>query len=389
MAMELCFATARVLGGPGCIGNVDHLKKLIVGSEVAAVIDPFLLSTSALDRFKSGVKTICGTEPRLILAPAQEPDIADVSQMAHDLAKQGFDTLFVIGGGSAIDTAKAARMCLANKGSPEDVAALGLSMRNHSSRFIAAPTTAGTGSEVTEFAVFNKAGEPIKIVFHSQDMAPYCALLDAELSITAPKSVTAAAGFDALTHAVEAFIANRSNPITDALAVDAIKRLVKYLPVAFNEPKSLRARDECLTAACQAGLAFNSAGLGLAHALSAPLGVRWHVAHGLANALALPAVMAFNAPSIGDKESQLAQLFNARNSVEGIARLRFELGLDMSLDDFVPTADEREELALASLHSKQVANNPRPAQINDLRAVIEAMRAPTGAGGGGLMKCFA
>jgi len=378
MAMELCFATARVLSEPGCISNIDQLKKLIVGNEVAAVIDPFLSSTPACDRFSNAIETICGKKPRLILAPAQEPDIADVARVADELAQHAFDTLFVIGGGSAIDTAKAARMCLANDGSPQEVAALGLTMRDHSSRFIAAPTTAGTGSEVTEFAVFNKAGEPIKIVFHSQDMAPYCALLDAELSVTAPASVTAAAGIDALTHAIEAFIAKRANPITDALALDSIKRLIKFLPVAYTEPSCLEARDECLTASCQAGFAFNCAGLGLAHALSAPLGVRWHVAHGVANALALPAVMAFNAPAIGDKEGQLAHLFGTKSSAEGIARLRFDLGLDLSLDQFVPSELEREELVVSSMHSKQIANNPRALDAKNIRAVVEAMRAPIG-----------
>lgn len=389
MTMELCFATARIMGGAGCIGDAEQMAKIIKGKEVAAVIDPFLASSSACERFADAIKGACGKKPRLVLSPAREPDVADVARVAGELSEQSFDTLVVIGGGSAIDTAKAARMCLANDGTPEEVAALGLGMRDHQSRFIAVPTTAGTGSEVTEFAVLNKAGEPIKIVFHSQDMAPYCAILDPELSVTAPASVTAAAGFDALTHAIEAFVAKRSNPITDALAHDAIRRLVRFLPVAYDDPASLQARDECLMASCQAGLAFNSAQLGLAHALSAPLGVRWYVAHGVANALALPAVMAFNLPAIGDKEAELARLFGTQSSVEGVARLRFDLGLDLSLDQFVPSDTEREELVASSLHSKQVANNPRPLDADCIAEVVEAMRVPVGRSGGDLIERLA
>lgn len=389
MAMEMCFPTARILGGAGCIADPDRLKGLVQGGDVTAVIDPFLCSTPACDRFADAIEATCGKKPRLVLGPEQEPDVGDVARVADELSANPFGTLFVIGGGSAIDTAKAARMCLANHGAPEEVAKLGLGMRDHHSRFIAVPTTAGTGSEVTEFAVFNKSGEPIKIVFHSKDMAPYCAVLDPELSVTAPASVTAAAGFDALTHAIEAYVAKRSNPVCDALAHDAVRRLVRFLPVAFDDPTSLKARDECLIASCQAGLAFNSAQLGLAHALSAPLGVRWHVAHGVANALALPAVMAFNSSAIGDKENDLARLFGTDTSVEGVARLRFDLGLDLPLDQFVPNGSDREELVMSSLHSKQIGNNPRPLDAGTIRAVVEAMRVPLGPSGGDLIERFA
>src|SRR6056297_2947597 len=114
MAMERCFATARILGGAGCIFDADRLKALVQGGDVAAVIDPFLSSTPACDRYANAIEAACGKKPRLVLAPAQEPDVADVARVTDALSAHPFDTLFVIGGGSAIDTAKAARMCLAN-----------------------------------------------------------------------------------------------------------------------------------------------------------------------------------------------------------------------------------------------------------------------------------
>jgi alcohol dehydrogenase class IV len=154
--------------------------------------------------------------------------------------------------------------------------------------------------------------------------------------------------------------------------------LGRWLPVAFGDPTHQVARTACLVASCQAAIAFNSANLGLAHALAAPLGALFHVPHGLGNALALPVVAAYNEEAMGSKAATIAQCFGAASAAHGLAKLRHQLGLDLSLDQFVPTDADRERLAAAAMRSGQVRMNPRLATLEHMRVLVEAMRSPTG-----------
>ncbi len=207
-------------------------------------------------------------------------------------------------------------------------------------------------------------------------MAAQVALLDPSLTVTAPPQVTAYSGYDAVTHAVEAFVSNGASIMTDPFAHAAMDLLARHLPVAFADPENRAARGWCLIASCQAAVAFNSANLGLAHAISGPLGAQQHVAHGLGNALALPAVAAFNEPMLGEKGAIIARVFGGVTPSDGLARLREQLGLDRGLDEFVLDAAGRERLAQAAMRSGQVRMNPRPATIDNMRAILEAMRKP-------------
>jgi alcohol dehydrogenase len=156
--------------------------------------------------------------------------------------------------------------------------------------------------------------------------------------------------------------------------------LARWLPVAFREPESRAARSACLIASMQAAIAFNSANLGLAHAISGPLGAQQHVAHGLGNALALPYVTAYNEPALGEKGKLIARIFGASSATQAMSRLRRELGLDLSLDDYVKSDADRERLAQWAMKSGQVRTNPREAGIDHMRAIVSAMRRPTGEG---------
>jgi alcohol dehydrogenase class IV len=224
--------------------------------------------------------------------------------------------------------------------------------------------------------VIGKEGAPAKLIYRSQDMTPQIALLDPALTVSAPKVVTAYAGYDAVTHAVEAYVSNAASPMTDPYALRAMELLAKWLDLAYEEPQNRAARSACLIASMQAAIAFNSANLGLAHAISGPLGAQQHVAHGLGNALALPYVTAFNEPVLGEKGETIARLFGGRTAAAAMAALRRRLGLDISLDEYVRSDAERETLAQWAMKSGQVKMNPRPAAIEDMRAILEAMRKP-------------
>jgi alcohol dehydrogenase len=277
-----------------------------------------------------------------------------------------------------MDTAKVARLLLANPGTAESVSGFGKFFKPHASVLIAVPTTAGTGSEVSESAVAGKAGSDIKLIFRSPEMTPHIALLDGSLSLSAPAKVTAASGYDAVTHAVEAYVSKAASVMSDPFAESAMRLLGKWLPTAYKEPSHQDARSWCLIASCQAAIAFNSANLGLAHALAAPLGALYHVAHGLGNALALPAVATFNEAAMGPKADVVAHAFGAKSATAALSKLRWQLDLDLSLDGFVTTDEAREQLAQAAMKSGQVRMNPRLATIDDMRGIVAAMRTPTG-----------
>ncbi len=165
--------------------------------------------------------------------------------------------------------------------------------------------------------------------------------------------------------------------MSDPYAESAMRLLGKWLPVAYKVPTHQAAQSWCLIASCQAAIAFNSANLGLAHAIAAPLGALHHVPHGVANALALPAVTAYNEAAMGAKAAVVASAFGAPTAAMGLSKLRLALDLDLSLDNFVPTADARERVAQAAMKSGQVRMNPRLATIEDMRAILGSMRVPT------------
>jgi alcohol dehydrogenase class IV len=367
-------STRRVVFGWDALERLRELAAECGARRPALVIDEYFTRTPLLERLKSLLKA-----PLVHATPAgREPDTATVEACAAALAERAPDFIVALGGGSALDTAKVARMLLATPGPAEALAGFGKRLAPHESVLVAVPTTHGTGSEVSESAVIGKEGAEAKLIYRSQDMTPQIALLDPALTIGAPRTVTAYAGYDAVTHAVEAYVSRMASPMSDPYAVSAMELLGKWLVVAYEEPENRDARAACLIASMQAAIAFNSANLGLAHAISGPLGAQQHVAHGLGNALALPYVTAYNEPVLGAKGETIARLFGARGAAEAMARLRRRLGLDLSLDQHVRSAAERERLAQWAMKSGQVKANPRAATIEHMRAILEAMRSPTG-----------
>jgi alcohol dehydrogenase len=342
------------------------------------IFDGFFQGSSLVGKVTELLAKATGTPPLLHFAPAHEPDTASLEACRDVLVEIDPELIVGIGGGSAMDTAKLARMLLSNPGPADSIAGFGKKLKPHRSLLICIPTTAGTGSEVSEYAVASKHGTDAKLLFHSAEMTPQVALLDPALSVSAPPSVTAQSGYDAVTHAVESYVSKASSVMSDPFARSAMELLGRWLPVAYREPDNRAARTWCLVASCQAAIAFNSANLGLAHAISSPLGALHDVGHGLGNALALPAVVAYNETAMGEKADIVARAFGAPTAAGGLSRLRHLLDLDLSLDRFVPTAEAREAVAAAAMRSGQVRMNPRLATLDHMRAILEAMRTPTG-----------
>ena len=368
----------RVISAWKGIDKLGDLAREAKATSAAVVMDAFFENTDVAAHVCQLLQDATGRAPAVHFVPAHEPDTATIEACRDALAACSPDFIVALGGGSAMDTAKVARLLLANPGTAESVSGFGKFFKPHASVLVAVPTTAGTGSEVSESAVAGKAGSDIKLIFRSPEMTPHIALLDGSLSLSAPAKVTAASGYDAVTHAVEAYVSKAASVMSDPFAESAMRILGKWLPIAYKEPTHQDARGWCLIASCQAAIAFNSANLGLAHALAAPLGALHHVPHGLGNALALPAVAAFNESAMGAKAAVVAHAFGATTAAAALSKLRWELDLDLSLDGFVPTDEAREQLAQAAMKSGQVRMNPRLATIDDMRGIVAAMRTPTG-----------
>ena len=388
-------STRRIIFAAGALGSLAELMKSRRLRRAALVIDSFFLDTDVCEQVRDLVEHN-GAAFSVHAVPNQEPDTNTVEDCRQFLAEFAPDCVLAIGGGSTMDTAKVARIMLSNPGDVAEAAGFDREFHPHPSLFVCMPTTAGTGSEVSEMAVVSLAGSDIKLRYRSQNMTAEVAVLDPELTVSAPPSVTAACGFDALTHAVEGFVSRLASPMTDPYTIDAVRRLARWLPVAFEEPENIAARGQCLLASTLAACAFNSTQLGLAHAIAAPLGALHHVAHGVANAFALPAVTAFNEPCLGEKGAVLAEALGSQDvasepvpsaavpspavdsasAASGIASLRERLHLDRGLDEVVGTEEEREAIAVAALKSGNIPTNPREPTLADVRAVVGAMREP-------------
>jgi alcohol dehydrogenase len=288
-----------------------------------------------------------------------------------------------IGGGSAIDTAKATAMLVANGGEYADYQWGGRPITRRSHPLIAVPTTAGTGSEVSKVAVISDPTQPFKKGVLSPLMFAHVAVIDPAVTVGLPPHLTAATGMDAFIHALEAYTGLGANPISDMLALESLRLVVSGLERATSDGADLAARREMMLAAIYGGMAMDQAGLGLVHALSGGLCSHLHLHHGLANALILPYVAEFNMPAVpDDRRHVLNELFGLDPAapglelVDALSSLVEALGLPVGLvDRREQTADlDWDAVAEESMRMVMIKNNPRPVTTEVCRSLFDAMR---------------
>ncbi|HTZ84785.1 MAG TPA: bifunctional acetaldehyde-CoA/alcohol dehydrogenase [Candidatus Acidoferrales bacterium] len=246
------------------------------------------------------------THIHVSIIPDAEPDAQIIHQGVESLNSYQPDQIVALGGGSVIDAAKIMKLKYESPDADlEELAAPFLDLRKRvveyptrkaaKARLIAIPTTSGTGSEVTPFAVLTDKNRGRKITLADYSLTPDVAIVDPQFVMSMPKGLTADTGIDCLTHALEAGVSNYASPYTDSNAMQAIRLVFKYLPVAYEKPDDEEARSLIHNAACIAAMAFSNASVGVNHALAHAFGARFHVSHGRANALMLPHVIAYNA----------------------------------------------------------------------------------------------
>ena len=375
---------AKILSGDGALEHIPHELDSLGAHR------PLLLSDQGLEQVGT-VKIVQAALRQGGMAAAETfcripPDssIQVVNQIAGLYRQAQCDSLIAVGGGSVIDTAKGVGMVLAQAGSDLlDSAGCEVLPRGAHVPFVAVPTTAGTGSEVTSFAVLTDRAKGVKYPLVDDALLPDEAILDPSLLAGVPPAVTADTGMDVLTHAAEAYVARGATPYTDALAEKAFTLAWQNLRPAWETAGESGAKGNMLLASNLAGIAFNAAGLGICHSLAHALGGRFHLPHGRLNALILPHVIHFNAAdgTAAEKYGRLAKLCglaaNPRSLAAGLNRLRAQLKLPERLSacgvegkELTAALDGLAEAAQADLCAP---SNPRPAAAEDLKSLLREL----------------
>jgi alcohol dehydrogenase class IV len=275
--------------------------------------------------------------PYTIFSSKGEPSIDDARRGVVLAREAGSDFVIAFGGGAVIDTGKAIAALLTNPGDPLDyleVIGAGKPIKNASAPFIAIPTTAGTGSEVTSNAVLASPEHQVKVSLRSPLMLARLALVDSELTHSAPPDVTAYSGLDALTQVIEPYVSNKANPLTDSLCAEAIQRAVGALPRVYQDGKDAEAREDMALVSLFGGLALSNAKLGAVHGFAGPIGGMFDSPHGAICARLLPFVMETNIRALKEREPKnpalaaygnIAMLFVGKNFERNADKLSHDL----------------------------------------------------------------
>jgi alcohol dehydrogenase class IV len=312
-----------------------------------------------------------------------EPDDEVVKHCFRVYQSKPHDVIISVGGGSAIDIAKCIAVMAGNNqnlGSmfgEDNVLGKGIP-------HIAIPTTAGTGSEVTNIAILAVPSEQTKKGIISDYLLPNLAIVAPEMTVSCPANITAASGVDALVHCIEAYLSNFSSPITNALAIKAMGMIMTNLPIAYQSPGDLTARENMATASLMAGLSFGNAGVGAVHALAYPLGARFHISHGVSNALLLPFVMKWNKSSclkqFVDMATALSTPVSQSDGAEAIADKVIKQLHDLCTAVDIPKGlhslgikiQDIPQLAAEAIKVERLLrNNPRRLSVSDIERIYQ------------------
>ena len=288
--------------------NEAAKETFLRGKKALIISDHIMESLGYVGQIRNNLNKT-GVESVVYLGVKTEPTDVYVEEALNLLKHENCDVVISLGGGSCIDTAKAVAVVAANGGYIGDYMG-GKTWANYKPvPHIAIPTTAGTGSEATDAAIITNTENNVKMMIKQPAFMPDVSIVDPLLTISSPKSVTAATGVDALSHAIEAYISRRAHPMTDKLALSAMELIVGNLKAAYENGENLVAREAMSLGAMQAGMAFSNASVCLVHGMSRPIGALFHVPHGFSNAMLLPAVLAFSKSNCIDRLADLGRYF--------------------------------------------------------------------------------
>ncbi|TCL63794.1 acetaldehyde dehydrogenase /alcohol dehydrogenase AdhE [Hydrogenispora ethanolica] len=385
-------------------GSLQYLSKM-KGKKAFIVTDPFMVKLGFVEKVIYQLEKI-PMEYQIFSDVEPDPSVETVHKGCAEMNKFGPDIIVALGGGSAIDAAKGMWLFYEN---PEiefeslrqkfaDIRKRAFKFPQLGKRatFVAIPTTSGTGSEVTAFAVITDKVKNIKYPLADYELTPDIAIIDPELVLSVPQSVTADTGMDVLTHAIEAYVSVMASDYTDALAEKAIKTVFEFLPRAYRDGQDKLAREKMHNASCMAGMAFTNAFLGVNHSMAHILGGKFHIPHGRANAILLPYVIKYNAqrptkfpafpqyeyPQAGERYAEIARLLGlpagtteegVNSLVKAIQELMDQLNIPKTLSQAGVSheAFERElrEMSDIAFNDQCTGTNPRMPLVKEIEAV--------------------
>lgn len=311
------------------------------------------------------------------------PTVTNIKNGIAAFKASGADFIIAIGGGSSIDTAKGIGIVVNNPEFEDIVSLEGCAPTKHKSvPIIALPTTAGTAAETTINYVIIDEDKQKKMVCVDPNDIPAVAIIDAELMYSLPKSLTAATGMDALTHAIEGYITKAAWAMSDMFELEAIRMIARYLPVAVEEPKNPDARNGMAVAQYIAGMAFSNVGLGLVHGMAHPLGSLFDIPHGVANAVLLPTIMEFNKEKCLDKYPEIARAMGvdttgmsreeaSQAAVDAVKALSIKVGIPQHLSELGITEKDLPRLAEQALADVCTPGNPRDVTLDQIIALYK------------------
>ncbi len=357
----------RVIFGVNSADDVKIEMKALGGERTLIVTDRGIINAGLLDHVK---KTLGDRCVGVFSEVPQDTGIQVINSAAEVARGLHTDSLISLGGGSVIDTAKGLAVLLKEGGRLEDYQGMQMLTRPQTIH-ICIPTTAGTGSEVTSIAVVKDHRRKQKSILLDYHITPNVAILDPQMVRSLPSKITAFTGIDALTHAIEAIHSLQSEPITDALALHAIRLIIIYLPRCVDNGNDLLCRGQMQIAANIAGVAFSNAMVGMVHAMAHSLGAKYGVPHGLANSILLPHCILYNMDACPDRYAMVAEAMGTRKEgmndleasntlVKAIYDLTKKIGLPQRLRDVHVPKEGLIECAELSLSDGSIVYNPKP-----------------------------
>jgi alcohol dehydrogenase class IV len=385
MSTQIAFPRIAKIGG-GSLNDLGDVVRTLAVWRPVVVTDKFLVGTGLVDRVVE-ILTKAGADPLVFSDTVPDPTTDSLDHAMRFIREHRADSVIGFGGGSPMDSAKALAVLATNGGQMRDYRAPH-TYTGPALPIIAIPTTAGSGSEATQFTVISDSATDEKMLCPGLSFLPVAAIVDFETTLSMPPRLTADTGVDALTHAVEAYVSRKANAVSDALALAAIATIGKYLRPAYQDGMDRDAREAMMAASTQAGMAFSNSSVALVHGMSRPIGAHFHVAHGLSNAMLFPAVTAFSVDAAPQRYAECARAYGMPTDGSDVSVAKSFVGELVALceDLEVPTPrsygiDEalwREKIPLMAsqaLASGSPANNPivpTDAQIEEIYADIYA-----------------
>ena len=362
---------------------LDTLREF-KGKSAVIITDKFMVSSGLINKITDkmdGYKSIAVFDE---ITP--DPTIKLIAEGLKFVSENKAEIVIALGGGSAIDAAKVIALMAERSGMGDII-------------LIAIPTTSGTGSEVTKFAVVTDTEQGRKFPLVDEDLIPDLAILDPDLVSSVPPSVTADTGMDVITHAFEALVSLQNNDASNALAEKALLISFKYLPFAFRHGEDTRAREKMHSASCLAGMAFNEVGLGINHSIAHALGAKFHIPHGRANAMLLPHVIRYNAhlrACFGNDPTNAAIRYASISRKIGLPHDTVRIAVESLIDEIkhmmrrmeIPATlwdagvskedfeREKESIIASALEDACTATNPRETTRENIEMLLEKI-APT------------